>query len=372
MSENLFELAAAGSLSLVMQVLRTLDVPEQAERLQSDARDFKVKELLRGVRRRYNCALTSALLSWRAYSRLKVAACNVHKVKVLAARLLREKKAHDGQHLTRVPKIEIKGVKTSLTETPEARLGNGRVNSKIPLPKDLSEGQLKPPRPPMQEIKDQQRTPCKDTLAVSKDLRSKETPRRTPRSQDQENMQPRGRETTRRGRQSKGAETRGTSVQAKRSETMLAKASAGLTDKSKPKPKEPLKVDVGNIGAQLYRRAQEIEDKLQAKAVESEVAFPSRPSCKTDTWLSNRANINTTKPSLLRHLRRGVNGGCQEESMELAKVSQRSLQHPKWTEGDTDNTYDSCKFSFLDLTVDSGKESSRYAEQSLLDITLDV
>lgn len=385
MSENLLNLAAVGSFSLVKRILRTLDVQESAARLHTDARDFLVKEKLRAIRHFVNASVRKTLLHWKFQAKLRTAHCNVHKLKVLASKLLRDKKATEGA-ISRVPKIEIKSVKASLTDMSEAK-PDGRAESKIPMPKDPSDKELKQPerlrtRTPMQEIKDHQRTPCRQPMQESRDLQSKQTPRRTSRVADQENQQPRGRETTRRGREPKEAACRASSVPVKREDNLFNKIRADLTEKAKAKG--PAKEEAA--GVRLYNRAVEIESRREQlkRTYEPEFSFAPRLATNTEKWLNHRASKDCKPTSSTEEVAvvssvaiMSLNKLQPMQDLETPKNSMSicSTGRGRPPIARLNDTQNSSKFSFLDLTGEScNKENSRYTEvdQSILEITFDV
>mmetsp|Transcript_30745 Transcript_30745/g.53829 ORF Transcript_30745/g.53829 Transcript_30745/m.53829 type:complete len:390 (-) Transcript_30745:3048-4217(-) len=389
MSENLLNLAATGSLSLFKRIIRTLDVQECADRLQTEARSFMMKEKWRMLRRLFNNTLKTHLQLWKLQAKLKTAHANVHKLKVLAAKLLREKKANEGNS-SRVPKIEIKSVKASLTDMSDLK-PPARAESKIPMPRECSDKELKQPekfraRTPMQEIKDQQRTPYKQPLQESREHNPKEIPGRTTRTHDQENQQPRGRDTTRRGRQQKEPGSRASSVPSKRDGSLFNKIRADLTEKAKAK--NTVKEE-DNVGTRLYNRAQEIESKREQlkRSYEPEFSFAPRLALNTEKWLNHRASkdfkatpssdeVAVVSSVAIMSLSK-LQSGCPPDittpkanCFSLCSTAKGRPQIPRLI----DDTQDSSKFSFLDLTSESCKESSRYTEQdqSVLDITFDV
>lgn len=288
MSDNLVALAALGALGLLRRNLRTLDVQECAIKLCADVRRIQEKEKLRSLKHITHKAVRRTLQHWNLQVKLKPLQACVHKLKVLASKLLREKKANEA---TKVSAIEIKDFRGSLPSLSEVEV---RAESKIPLPKDCNEKELEPyerARTPMHEIENLQATPFKKPSHKSSDFAQKNTPRRLTRPQGQENQQPRGRESTRRGRQLKDLSGRASSVPLKCDDSLFNKIRADLTERAKGKglTKDNATED---FGTRLFNRASEIENKRQQLRLsyEPEFSFAPRLAINTDKWLSNRAS----------------------------------------------------------------------------------
>jgi hypothetical protein len=388
MSENLLELAAQGSLTLVKRLLRTLDAFDCAEQLKTDARAFQVKSRLVSLRTGFNCNLKRVVHHWRLQGKLKGVNCNLHRLKVLASSLLREKKANEGQH-SRVPKIEMKSVKASLTDMTEAGC-HGKSGTKIPMPREHSESELKPlrdrlsARAPMQEIDRQQiRTPCKSFEVDSRD--SQVIPRRSDKIQEKENQQPRGRESTRSARQTMESGGRGMSVPARRDESLFSRVKAELTAKAKC----TAKAEVCSLGTRLFNQAQEMESKREQlrKSYEPVFSFTPSLSSNTEKWLSHKANKDCRPPQpceevaivssvaimSLNKLPLGLCSPCQALPIpDFTSFCPSEKQRPGESSG-VSGTKSTVKTSSLDLTRDSCKENSSCMddqEQSSLDITM--